>query len=127
MNAGKYLWRPIDLIGCLILGPLFVGGENVEEVLAAGSRLKKEGYRVTYNLLGEHAKSSKTVLKAVETTTQLIDKMDDSNRGSVVIKPTLYGLQISKETFYEAAERILACAMRKGVEDYYKEDYYKKT
>lgn len=110
------LWRPIDFIGCHLVGPSFVGGWHVGEVLHKGAELKKQGYKITYNLLGEHVKDPRIVCKAVETTGELLGRMDRSNRGNISIKPTLYGLEISREEFYKSAKSIIDRAKKASVE-----------
>lgn len=110
------LWRPIDLIGCHLLGPSFVGGFSISEVLHAGAELKKRGYKVTYNLLGEHVKDPRIISKAVETTVELLERMDKNNRGNISLKPTLYGLEISREEFYKSAKTIIDKAKETSAE-----------
>ena len=116
MSIGKCLIKAVDAAGCLIVGPFFVGGWSVEGVLEKGAKLKKQGYKVTYNLLGEHVVDRKIIDRALRTTLQLVERMDNSNRGNVAIKPTLYGLQISKSLFHKTAEQIIDCAMAQGIE-----------
>lgn len=116
MSVSDRLWRPVDIIGCLIIGPFFVGGWSIEGVLKKGAKLKKQGYKVTYNLLGEHILDRRVVEQALQTTLRLVEKMDNSNRGNVAIKPTLYGLQISRGLFHKTAEQIICCAMAHGIE-----------
>lgn len=116
MSTGKRLVGVADAIGCLIIGPFFVGGWSVEGALKKGAALKKQGYKVTYSLLGEHIKDRKTVEQSLRATLRLIKKMDKSSSGNVVIKPTLYGLYISKGFFHKTAEQIINCAMAHGIE-----------
>lgn len=129
MNIGKRLWRPrlagqlprlawrpIDFIGCQLFGQKFIGGSSIAEVLVKGAQFRRKGYSVTYNLLGEHVKDEKVVLRATETTLALIKAMDDSNLGNVSIKPTLYGLEISPELFRENAYDLIYSSKRAGIE-----------
>jgi len=109
-------WRPIDVIGCHILGRRFIGAQSVDDVLAAGEQLKKQGFKVTYNLLGEHITDRKMVETAVETTRQLFAKMNPDNDGNVSCKPTLYGLCLSKEVFAGIMEILAGYAYNRGVE-----------
>lgn len=115
MSASKYLWWPFDLVGCHLLGKNFVGGWSIEDVLRTGAELKKRGYRVTYNLMGERVRNLATVGRAVETTLELISSMDESNRGNVSLKPTLYGLEISRGEFYFSVETIIREARDAGI------------
>lgn len=116
MSIGERLWRPIDLIGCYLVGRKFIGGLSVEEVLARGAAFRRRGYLVTYNLLGEHVEDPSVVDCAMDTTWTLISSMDESNRGNISIKPTLYGLQISRDLFRRNAENLVQSASRVGVE-----------
>lgn len=116
MSICKRLLKAADAIGCFIIGPFFVGGWSVESVLKKGTALKRQGYGVTYTLLGEHVVDQNTVDRALQTTLQLMAGMDKSNRGNVAIKPTLYGLYISKDLFHKTAEQIICCAMAHSIE-----------
>lgn len=116
MNVSDCLWRPIDTIGCHLIGSSFIGGRSIEEVLATGAEFKKRGYKVTYNLLGEHVGDKERVDLALTSTLELIRAMGDTNRGNVSIKPTLYGLEISPQLFYERAGEIIECGKEMGGE-----------
>ena len=116
MSASKYFWRPIDLVGCHLLGKRFVGGFSIPEVLRTGEELKSLGYRVSYNLLGEHVGYRGVVFKTTETILNLMGAMNSENRGNVVIKPTQCGLEISPDLFYEEAEEIVRRGREIGIE-----------
>jgi proline dehydrogenase len=116
MSISERLWKMADAIGCLIIGPLFVGGWSIDSVLKRGAKLKKQGFKITYNVLGEHVQDKRTVERALGLTLKLIKNMDNSNRGNVAIKPTLYGLQISRELFHKVAKEIIDCAIAHGIE-----------
>ena len=109
------LRRIFDEVGCRLLGRMFVGGRSIEDVLKTGERLKKEGYKVTYNLLGEHQGDSVFVDYALRTTLELIGKMSERNQGNVAIKPSLYGLQISPDSFLANAKFIVERAKSQGI------------
>ena len=112
----KDLWWPIDVIGCHFLGKRFIGAQNVSGVLKTGECLKDQGFKMTYNLLGEHVKDEKTVDAAVDTTLALIDTMNPRNCGNVSCKPTLYGLAISKELFLKKMTPVIEQAFSRGIE-----------
>lgn len=124
MKIGRNFWHPIDIIGCHVVGKKFVGGESVEEVLKTGAQFKRLGCEVTYNLLGEHAEDLSVVSGALATTRHLVRSMDDTNKGNVSIKPTLYGLQISSELFLETAEKVIARAEDANVETEFDAEAY---
>lgn len=107
---------PIDVLGCNLLGRRFIGAENVAGVLRVGKELKDQGFRVTYNLLGEHAEDPETIDMATLSTLRLIRSMNFENCGNVSCKPTLYGLCLSRETFTEVMEELVGCAYEKGIE-----------
>ncbi len=125
MSVTDCLWRPVDTIGCHLVGQSFVGGRSIEEVLTTGVEFKKRGYKVTYNLLGEHVLDQGRVNLAVATTLELIGAMDDTNRGNVSIKPTLYGLEISPQLFYEHAGEIIECGKKAGIETEFDAEHYR--
>lgn len=110
------LWWPVNYIGCQLLGKSFVGGWSVEDVLRTGAELKKRGYGVTYNLLTEDLKDRRKVTKTLRAIQELIDSMDNSNRGNVAVKPTQLGIEISLELFADHAEHIVEHARMKGIE-----------
>jgi len=116
MSASKYFWRPIDLVGCHLLGKRFVGGFSIPEVLRTGEELKSLGYRVSYNLLGEHVGYRGVVFKTTETILNLMGAMNSENRGNVVIKPTQCGLEISPDLFHEEVEKIVLRGREIGIE-----------
>lgn len=107
---------PLDVLGCNLLGRRFVGAEIVDGVLALGSGLKERGYKLTYNLLGEHATNIEVVEMALKTTLDLIHRMDYTNCGNVSCKPTLYGLSFSKTAFQDILGQIVEAAYKRGIE-----------
>ncbi len=116
MSATQLFWRPIDTIGCHLVGPSFVGGRTIEEVLKTGERFRRSGYGVTYNLLGEHFAERTQIDLTVQTLTDLISAMDNRNRGNVSVKPTQIGLQRSRGLFRKKAEEVVECGRRAGIE-----------
>ncbi len=115
MNWDRVLY-PLDLVGCNLLGRRFVGAVDVDGVLRVGEDLKKHGFGVTYNLLGEHIHDPVLVDKAVDSTLRLIQKMQSENFGNVSCKPTLYGLSVSKTLFTKNIEKIIDLARSRGIE-----------
>ena len=115
MNWDRVLY-PLDLVGCNLLGRRFVGAVDIDGVLEVGKDLKKRGFGVTYNLLGEHVHDLVPVDKAVDSTLRLIRGMQNENLGNVSCKPTLYGLSISKTLFIKNIEEIIELARQKEIE-----------
>lgn len=109
-------WRPFDIVGCHLFGRYFVGAQSVGEVLALGAKLKKQGFRVTYNLLGEHMSDPAVVEMALKTTLEMVLRMNYTNYGNISCKPTLYGLAVSKTAFQDVLGKIVEAAYKKGVE-----------
>lgn len=119
------IWHPVDFIGCYLFGRRFIGAQSVDDVLALGVRLKSQGFKVTYNLLGEHVDNQEIVGAALRTTLELVAKMDYKNYGNVSCKPTLYGLAISKRIFQDALGKIVEDAYGRGIEvEVDAENYY---
>src|SRR3989338_5407614 len=110
------LWRPIDAVAYRLVGRRFLGAQSVEDVLGVGRQLKRQRFRVTYNLLGEHIKDEGTVNMALETTLALISRMNHNNFGNVSCKPTLFGLAISKKLFHESITTVVQLAYKRGIE-----------
>jgi hypothetical protein len=106
----------MDTIGCHLIGQSFIGADSVGAVLQKGAELKRQGYRITYNLLGEHVKDEGRVSMAVDTTRTLIEAMDDATRGNVSIKPTLYGLAIGRLLWWQNAGDIIECGKQARIE-----------
>ena len=115
MNWDRVLY-PLDLVGCNLFGRRFVGAVDVDGVLEVGKDLKKQGFGVTYNLLGEHVHDPVSVDKAVDSTFRLIQRMQSENIGNISCKPTLYGLSVSKTLFIKNIEKIIELARQKGIE-----------
>lgn len=115
MNWDRVLY-PLDVVGCNLLGRYFVGAFSVDGVLNVGRDLKRQGFGVTYNLLGEHVHDPSMVDRAIDSTVHLIQQMNNENLGNVSCKPTLYGLSISKELFFRNIQRIIDLAKTKGIE-----------
>src|SRR3989344_3984420 len=118
------LWRPIDIIACHALGKYFVGADSIDEVLMIGESLKKQGYEVTYNLLGEHVKNERDVGSAVRTMNSLISKMNFDNSGNISCKPTLFGLAISKDLFRNKIGQVIEFAHNIGIETEFDAENY---
>jgi len=125
MSISEYLLRLLDTIGCNLIGPSFVGGHSIEEVLATGAELKRRGFKITYNLLGEHVKDWARVNLAVATTLDLIGAMDATNSGNISIKPTLYGLEISPNLFYEHAGEVIERGKKVGIETEFDAEHFR--
>lgn len=115
MSWDKILY-PLDVLGCNLLGRRFVGAESVEGVLEIGKELKRQGFKVTYNLLGEHVHDANVVNMALLSTLHLIRLMGPENSGNVSCKPTLYGLELSKRLFLDNIKLVVEFAYSKGIE-----------
>lgn len=115
MNWDRILY-PLDLVGCNLFGRSFVGAFSVDGVLDVGKDLKKLGFGVTYNLLGEHVHDLSMVDKATDSSVRLIKQMNNDNLGNVSCKPTLYGLAISKDLFFRNIQMIIDLAKTRGIE-----------
>jgi proline dehydrogenase len=110
------VWRLLDVIGCNLMSRYFVGGDSVEKVLERGKNLKRQGYNVTYNLLGEHLSDFSKTRMALETTLDLMGAMNDSNSGNISCKPTLYGLDLSPKIFKDIFKDIVDYAIERHIE-----------
>ena len=107
---------PLDLVGCNLFGRSFVGAFDINGVLNLGRGLKKQGFGVTYNLLGEHVHDQNLIDRATDATLQLIKEMSQENLGNVSCKPTLYGLAISRGLFLGNIKKIIDLAGTSNIE-----------
>lgn len=107
---------PLDLVGCNLFGRRFVGAMSVDGVLRVGEDLKKQGFGITYNLLGEHVHDPALTDMAVDSTFRLIRGMQSKNLGNVSCKPTLYGLSVSKALFIRNITKVIRLARQKEIE-----------
>lgn len=114
MNWDRILY-PLDLVGCNLLGRYFVGAFSIDDVLNVGRDLRRQGFGITYNLLGEHIHDPNLAERAVNSTLSLIQRMNRENFGNVSCKPTLYGLSISKKLFTQNVEKIISLAVTRGI------------
>lgn len=57
-QAGGTIIRPIILQGMKIIGKQFVMGRTIEEALARAKKLENKGYRYSYDMLGEAARTA---------------------------------------------------------------------
>jgi proline dehydrogenase len=108
MNGSKNLFgKVVDRIGCELIGRQFFGGSSVPEVLQKGEELKRLGYSITYNLLGEHIVEQRIVELATETMLTLMKEMTPANSGNISIKPSLFGLEISQNLYHENVKTLM--------------------
>jgi RHH-type proline utilization regulon transcriptional repressor/proline dehydrogenase/delta 1-pyrroline-5-carboxylate dehydrogenase len=62
-RSGETLIRPIILQGMKIIGKQFVIGQTIEEALTQAKKLETKGYRYSYDMLGEAARTQEDAEK----------------------------------------------------------------
>lgn len=62
-KAGSAVIRPIILQGMKIIGKQFVMGRNIDEALTRAKKLEEVGYRYSYDMLGEAARTKEDAEK----------------------------------------------------------------
>ncbi len=93
----------------------FVAGERLEDALAAGRELAKDGRRISLNHLGENVASGKEAEQARDSYIAMVQALErEQIDGNVSIKLTQLGLDISKNLCQELTGQIAAAAQAAG-------------
>jgi proline dehydrogenase len=93
----------------------FVAGEHLEDALAAGRELAKDGRRISLNHLGENVRTPEEAEQARNSYIAMVHALErEPFDGNVSIKLTQLGLDISKSLCQELAGQIAAAADAAG-------------
>lgn len=93
----------------------FVAGERLEDALAAGRELARDGRRISLNHLGENVRTVREAEQARDSYIAMVHALERERiDGNVSIKLTQLGLDISPSLCLELTGRIAAAAQAVG-------------
>jgi proline dehydrogenase len=93
----------------------FVSGETLDDALAAGRELARDGRRISLNHLGENVTSEAEARAVRDGYIEMIRALDAAGLdGNVSIKPTQLGLDLGREPCQGFVEEIVAAAESLG-------------
>lgn len=99
----------------IVFARKWIGGVTILDVLRESKRLNRIGERVVVNYLGEEITGPAKVEKTTETYIAMLNGMDrEGIMGSIAVKPTQLGLNISYRRFLSNYTKIVAHADRSG-------------
>lgn len=94
----------------------FIGGETLDEAIATGKRINKEGMHVSFAHLGEDVRDFDSAAKARDEILELIDAINQGKiNGGISVKPTHLGLDIDKDSFEGCYYTIVDKAANLGI------------
>lgn len=120
-SAGEAVIRPIILQGMKIIGKQFVMGTTIEEALERAKKLESIGYRYSYDMLGEAARTAedtekycKSYQEAITAIGKVSQNLDPINGPGISIKLSAlhprYELAKRERVFNELVPRLLSLA-----------------
>lgn len=110
-RAGTSVIRPIIMQGMKIIGKQFVMGRTIDEALKHAKKLEAVGYRYSYDMLGEAARTAKDAEKYFKSYAQAIEAIGAEANGLGPIQGPGISIKLSAlHPRYEFAkrERVLA-------------------
>ncbi len=112
----KLLKKFIDFFGYWLVGRQFIAGRTRKEMFARARKLQAQGFEITINLLGEHYRDRALVEKTVQEYIAVINEIPkELGRGSVAVKPSQIGVEISQEYCRQNLRIILEHAHKNNV------------
>ncbi len=95
----------------------FVAGESVEEAIVAARKLGREGIGAMLDHLGENVASPEQASAAADQYALALKRLREADDvdGSISVKLTQLGLDVSYDLCLENAERVLEAAAESGV------------
>lgn len=121
-KAGENVIRPIILQGMKIIGKQFVMGTTIQEALERAKKLESIGYRYSYDMLGEAARTAQDAEKYYQSYHQAItaignasSNLDPIHGPGISIKLSAlhprYELAKRERVFNELVPRLLSLAV----------------
>ncbi len=105
-RTGETLIRPIILQGMKIIGKQFVMGRTIEEALTNAKKLEAKGYRYSYDMLGEAARTQKDAEKYFNAYQTAITAIGKESQGLDPIHGPGISIKLSAlHPRYEIAKR----------------------
>jgi len=94
----------------------YISGSKLSDAVRVVKELNSKGISATIDLLGEEVKNEGETRKVLEEYKRVVDAIVAEGLDSgISIKPTHYGLRISKELCYRNIREIVSYARQKGV------------
>ncbi|HET6718364.1 MAG TPA: bifunctional proline dehydrogenase/L-glutamate gamma-semialdehyde dehydrogenase PutA, partial [Rhodocyclaceae bacterium] len=110
-RLGEPMIRQGVLTGMKILGKQFVMGRSIDEALERAREAEKKGYRHSYDMLGESARTTEDALRYFESYTRAIEAIGrEANGRPALIAPSISIKLSALHPRYEVAkyERVIA-------------------
>lgn len=96
------------------LAKRFVAGEQAQDAVAAGQRLRARGIQATFDLLGEDVLDADAARRCAEFNKDLLRRIPADVERNISIKLTMMGLEVSDEFCREQVDGILHVAREVG-------------
>lgn len=96
------------------LAKRFVAGEQAQDAVAAGQRLRARGIQATFDLLGEDVLDADAARRCAEFNKDLLRLIPADVERNISIKLTMMGLEVSDEFCREQVDGILHVARQVG-------------
>lgn len=96
------------------LAKRFVAGEQAQDAVAAGQRLRARGIQATFDLLGEDVLDADAARRCAEFNKDLLRLIPADVERNISIKLTMMGLEVSDEFCREQVDGILHVAREVG-------------
>ena len=98
-----------------IVSDKYVAGNEIKDAISKTKKLNDRDLHVTVDLLGEHVKDLNEVESVTQTYLKLLDEINLSSlKSNISVKPTHIGLDLSLDTFYSNALRLVKSAKEKN-------------
>ena len=98
-----------------IVSDKYVAGNEIKHAISKTKKLNDRDLHVTVDLLGEHVKDLNEVESVTQTYLKLLDEINLSSlKSNISVKPTHIGLDLSLDTFYSNALRLVKSAKEKN-------------
>ena len=98
-----------------IVSDKYVAGNEIKDAISKTKKLNDRDLHVTVDLLGEHVKDLNEVESVTKTYLKLLDEINLSSlKSNISVKPTHIGLDLSLDTFYSNALRLVKSAKEKN-------------
>ena len=98
-----------------IVSDKYVAGNEIKDAISKTKKLNDQHLHVTIDLLGEHVKDLNEVESVTKTYLKLLDEINLSSlKSNISVKPTHIGLDLSLDTFYSNALRLVKSAKEKN-------------
>jgi proline dehydrogenase len=97
-----------------LLASRFVAGETSERAISAGLKLRAQGLRATFDLLGEDVKDAASARRIAAANRALLRQIPSQLEPNVSVKLTNLGLDVSRSLCLELCSGILETAAQAG-------------